>query len=146
MWCLLPELIEAIKKILDKDEFFEIRLPDEVPSGVKLKEGCTTTVTITLYERNPVAREKCIEHYGCSCALCGFNFEDTYGVIGRNYIHVHHKIPLSKICEEYEVDPINDLIPICPNCHAMFHRISPPLTVEELKEKIISNQSAHTTT
>jgi len=34
----------------------------------------------------------------------------------------------------YKVDPINDLCPVCPNCHAMLHRRSPPLSIDELKQ------------
>jgi predicted HNH restriction endonuclease len=29
-----------------------------------------------------------------------------------------------------------DLIPVCPNFHAMLHTSSPPVSVEELKKKI----------
>lgn len=47
-----------------------------------------------------------------------------YGSLGKGFIHVHHKIPLSEIGDEYEVDYVNDLIPVCPNCHAMLHRKS----------------------
>jgi len=45
---------------------------------------------------------------------------------------------LEDIKDEYEVDPINDLRPVCPNCHAMLHRKKPPLTIEEL-ETIINS-------
>ncbi len=41
--------------------------------------------------------------------------------------------PISEIAEEYEVDPVKDLRPVCPNCHAMIHRRSPPLSIEELQ-------------
>ena len=42
--------------------------------------------------------------------------------MGKDFIHVHHIIPLNEIKEEYTVDPIKDLVPVCPNCHAMLHR------------------------
>ena len=66
------------------------------------------------------------------------NFEEKYGAIGKDFIHVHHKIPLSEINEEYIVDPVNDLIPVCPNCHAMLHRKinDKYLNIEELKSVI----------
>ncbi|MRJ47087.1 HNH endonuclease [Fundicoccus ignavus] len=103
----------------------------------RLKEGSVMSVTINSYERNSKARKKCIEHYGISCQVCGMNFEEVYGQLGEGYIHVHHIVPLYKIGEEYEVDPINDLIPVCPNCHAMLHtKINgKPVTISELKEK-----------
>ena len=62
------------------------------------------------------ARRKCLEHYGFTCAVCDFDFAGVYGAIAKKFIHVHHKIPLSEIGKEYVVDPIKDLIPVCPNC------------------------------
>ena len=91
---------------------------------------------IVAYERNTEARSKCIESYGYNCQICGFNFESKYGDIGRNYIHVHHIIPLSEINKEYELDVDRDLIPICPNCHTMLHRREFSINIEELKKRI----------
>lgn len=50
------------------------------------------------------------------------------------FIHVHHINQISDIGKEYEVDPIKDLIPVCPNCHAMIHSKRPAFTIEEIKE------------
>ena len=101
-----------------------------------LFEGALTKVPINRYERNAKARRLCIDHYGSICVVCKLSFGDRYGDIGRDYIHVHHLIPISEITEEYEVNPIFDLIPVCPNCHAMIHRKYPPLSIEELKSII----------
>ncbi|MBQ7426534.1 MAG: HNH endonuclease [Prevotella sp.] len=65
------------------------------------------------------------------------DFEEKYGEIGRGFIHVHHLIPISSIGEDYVIDPINHLVPVCPNCHNMLHRKDPPLTPEELKKLIV---------
>jgi 5-methylcytosine-specific restriction protein A len=62
-----------------------------------------------------------------------------YGDIGKGFIHVHHLKPVSQIGETYEVDPINDLRPVCPNCHAMLHRPEETLTIEELKLMVTAN-------
>lgn len=112
-------------------------LPEEVldPEDQYL-EGTKSTVTVNSYERNPEAREKCIQHHGCYCAVCGFDFEKYYGVLGANYIHVHHLIPLNEIKQEYSVNPTTDLIPVCPNCHAMIHRGRKTISIERLKEHI----------
>ena len=61
------------------------------------------------------------------------DFEETYGETGKDYIHVHHITPLSDIGERYKLDPVKDLRPVCPNCHAMIHRQKPSLTIEALK-------------
>ena len=144
-WTLLPALVNAIRETgFAKDSPFD-KHPDDVPLGAPLREGATTTVTVTLYERSAIARRRCVEHYGCSCCVCGFSFESAYGELGRDYIHVHHVLPLAELDAEYEVDPIRDLRPVCPNCHAMLHRKSPALSIAELKaiklEKRITDRS-----
>ena len=97
-------------------------------------EGKARTVTLTKYERNPEARNKCIEHWGTSCCVCAFSFERHYGSYGRNFIHVHHLVPLSSIKKTYCLDPIKDLRPVCPNCHAMIHKnTSDQLSIPQLK-------------
>ena len=82
-------------------------------------EGTKRSRLITIYERNPQAREDCINHYGTTCFACGISFEKHYGSIGKGFTHVHHVVPVSDIKKEYEIDPIADLRPVCPNCHAL---------------------------
>lgn len=114
-------------------------IPDEIIESNEYVEGLTKTISINAYERNPEARKKCIEIYGYKCQVCNVDFEKIYGEIGKSYIHVHHKTPLYKIKTEYIINPENDLIPLCPNCHSMIHRTKEPLTVETLKEFYIQN-------
>ena len=106
--------------------------PDEVNSE-GYSEGAAHQVSVNVYERNAAARQTCIEYYGTSCTVCGLSFGELYGSIGAGYIHVHHLIPLSAIGKDYQVDPITDLRPICPNCHAMVHKRHPPYSVEEIR-------------
>lgn len=105
-------------------------------------EGAVKTITVNKYERNPIARKKCIEYHGCECSVCGLSFEKMYGELGKNFIHVHHIVPLNTIGEEYEVDNKSDLIPVCPNCHAMLHRKldGEYYSVEELKSIVKFNR------
>ena len=88
-------------------------------------------ISVNRYERDPEARRRCLEHYGFDCYVCEFNFERVYGHGGRSLIHVHHLRPLSEISREYRLDPVKDMRPVCPNCHAMIHRKSPPYSIEE---------------
>lgn len=100
-------------------------------------EGTKIKILVNKFERDTKARDKCIEHYGAICVACKFDFKEEYGDIGKGFIHVHHKVPLSKIKKTYKVDPINDLIPVCPNCHAMIHKRKPiPFTIDDIKEKL----------
>lgn len=103
------------------------------PKQEKYKEGSRKLVSSYRYERDPRAREACIKHYGTTCVVCGFDFGKVFGIIGEGYTHVHHLIPLSENETEYVIDPVEDLRPVCPNCHAMLHRKSPPYSIEELK-------------
>ena len=109
--------------------------PDDI-EDTKIIEGKRQTIIVNAYERNPKARTKCIEHYGYDCTICGFNFEKVYGEIGKDFIHVHHIIPISKIKDTYEVDPIHDMRPVCPNCHAMLHREKEVKSIDKIREII----------
>lgn len=100
-------------------------------------EGTPNQITQTKYERNPFARKACVEHYGFSCAVCDFNFEQVYGNLGKNFIHVHHLIQVAKIGKKHTVNPIKDLRPVCPNCHAMLHKRKEGISIEELKSLIL---------
>ena len=65
-------------------------------------------------------------------------FFEKYGDIGKDYIEVHHLIPVSQMGANYIVDPIKDLAPLCSNCHSMIHKKNPPYTIEELRSLINS--------
>lgn len=95
-------------------------------------EGNVTRTESNRYERNPLNRKLCLSVKGYNCSICGINFEKKYGEIGHNFIHVHHIVPVSKVGPGYIIDPVKDLVPICPNCHAMLHRKNPPYLPEEL--------------
>jgi hypothetical protein len=118
---------------------FEI-LPSEETSPARYLEGATRQVSVNAYERNPQARRACIRHHGCRCQVCGFDFEAVYGTMGRGFTHVHHKTDLATVGRRYEVDPINDLSPVCPNCHAMLHTARPAMGIEELRAIVAAHR------
>lgn len=97
------------------------------------EEGERFEVRSTAVERNPHARKACIEHHGAKCYACGFDFFVRYGALGEGYIHVHHRKDIALTDGVYTVDPIKDLVPLCPNCHAMVHREKPAADVEAFK-------------
>jgi hypothetical protein len=107
--------------------------PDEISDSETFLEGNVKRVLVNAYERNQDARQKCIEHYGHTCFVCGFDFEKVYGPIAEGFIHVHHLRPLSEVGKEYMVEPEKDLRPVCPNCHAVLHRRSPAFSIEEVR-------------
>lgn len=109
------------------------RLPDEIEGASFVTDGAVTQILVNRYERSSDGRKKCLAAHGYACRVCDFDFERVYGEIGRGYIHVHHIKPLGEIRSAYELCPETDLVPVCPNCHAMIHATTPALTVEQLR-------------
>lgn len=141
---LISRLRTGIKVL---EPYYLLAVSDELSDGYEIiednevyYEGSVTTVKVNKYERNPEARKKCIEKHGCQCKICGFDFEKIYGAFGKGKIHIHHIKPLNEIGKEYIVDPINDLIPVCPNCHMMLHSRKPAFKPHEVKSFINSNK------
>ena len=110
---------------------------DEIPYVDQeiFSEGAMKTVVVNRYERDPKIKEMVIAAYndngvdprnGYKCQVCGFDFEEAYGELGKNFIEIHHIVPLSKIKKKHKVNPKKDLIPLCANCHAMIHRLKDP--------------------
>lgn len=124
------DIVERSNEDISTDE------ENENVDNDNLSEGKIITVKVNKYERNPKARKECLEHYGYRCCICGFDFEEYYGSIGKEIIEVHHKKALHEIKETYVVNPISDLIPVCSNCHTIIHSRNPKFDIEELKSLI----------
>lgn len=105
-------------------------------------EGAKHQETVTRYERDRGNRKDCIAHYGYVCQVCGLNFEEAYGELGKEFIEVHHLHPVSQ--GECKVNPIEDLVPLCSNCHSMIHRMDDVSDWKGLKEIYLANKSRQT--
>jgi len=106
----------------------------------ELIEGSPSIRTSYAYDRNPLARRECISHWGYSCSVCGFEFAKKYGPRGIDFIHVHHLHDISLSGGEHAVDPINDLRPVCANCHSMLHTERPAISIDRLQLEISIEQ------
>lgn len=104
----------------------------------QLLEGAARTVMATDFERNRTARALCIKRFGCKCWICGFDFSKVYGEVGIGFIEVHHIRSIASIGAEYKVDPVADMRPLCPNCHAIVHRGKEVMSCEDVKRLISS--------
>lgn len=124
------KLLSMILTLLPMEEI------SEEASTIGLPEGAVTRIEVNKYERNLINRQTCLLLHGSNCKICGFNFEKVFGNIGKGFIHVHHLTPVSSIGPDYSINPANDLVPVCPNCHAMLHKRNPPFTIEQLRELI----------
>ena len=119
------------------------QLPEELPDGIEYQEGAVQQIRVNRYERDKKARDACLSYYGYVCQICCVKLSDVYGVIAEELIHVHHLKPISEIGESYLVDPISDLIPVCPNCHAVIHRKNPPYSPHEVTAMLRKDHVIH---
>ncbi len=132
VWQMLPQVAAALEE-LGWVGPVEFAAPEEVAAASPIVEGSVCRVTVNAYERNLNARRLCIAAHGTNCCICGFSFESSYGPDAEGYIHVHHVRPLSEIRGMYVVNPVDDLRPVCPNCHAMIHMGGRCRTIEEAR-------------
>ncbi len=96
-------------------------------------EGASRVQRSIRYERDRRNRATAIALFGCQCQACALDFGDRYGEVARGFIEVHHTTPLSALEADTIIDPARDLVPLCPNCHAVAHRQDPPYSVEEIR-------------
>ena len=98
------------------------------------EEGNAQSILVNRYERDPKNRQAAIEKHGVRCRGCGKEMAEVYGKIAKGYIHVHHVKPISTV--QGARPDIDDLVPLCPNCHAIVHLQTPPIPINRLKELI----------
>lgn len=123
-------MVRDCNRVLSPQEYVEQQLAraygdascDESPgAGLLLAEGSRCTVELDRFERSRAAREACIAAHGAVCSICGLDFGKAYGPRFSGIVQVHHIVPLSVVDSEHDVDPVTDLIPVCPNCHVALH-------------------------
>ena len=117
-------------------------LPGEIADGTPLVEGAVCQITVNAYERNRKAVRQCKQHHGTVCVICQFDFGSMYGAEFAGFIHVHHRRPVSEAGGEYVVDPVTDLCPVCPNCHAVIHHGGRLRTIDEVRQLLAEPRHA----
>ena len=137
----VPRGISAIPSYVRMSEPESAVLTEEIAHPEDFWEGAVKRVTVNAFERDPKARKACIDHFGAACIVCGFDFFAIYGDVGKGFIHVHHTRPLSDVREGYAVDPKKDLVPVCPNCHAILHRGKTPPTIGDVQRFLKKDRS-----
>ena len=103
-------------------------------------EGAVSTLQVNRYERDQRNRDAAILIHGAVCRACGLDFESRYGQIASGFIEVHHTTLVSQLGPNYHIDPSKDLVPLCPNCHAVAHRRDPPFSVDEIRQMLYSDK------
>jgi hypothetical protein len=123
-------------------EGVDVPITEEVTPNEVFREGAVRTILVNAFERNRGAREACIAHYGRRCSVCRMSFAEFYGPEAADIIHVHHLTELKSIEAEYDVDPIKDLRPVCPNCHAVIHSRGKAYSIEEATLFVLNSKTA----
>ncbi|MCK1580665.1 HNH endonuclease [Bradyrhizobium sp. 168] len=142
-------LSERLNERLPQPAYFDgrpksaVHIPEEIPGDQKFEEGAAVQSLINRYERDPAARQKCITHHGPVCVVCGLSLADRYGPEVYGLIHVHHLTPLASVGKRAAMDPVRDLRPVCPNCHAVIHSTRPPRTIDQVKKMLRGRKKEH---
>ncbi|MDD4855688.1 MAG: HNH endonuclease [Sulfuricurvum sp.] len=116
-----------------------------IDENIIITEGRNKVVETKAYQRSSKLRNLAIEYYTLNgrikCKACCFDFEEFYGDYGKGFIEIHHQKPVFMF-DESELEKtienaLENVIPICPNCHRMIHKTrAVPLTFDEIKEHV----------
>ena len=131
-----PRRIQLLvpSEIIEKNIVVEKYNNRSVVSQSALKEGQEKFIQEYKYNyRNRRLVDDAKKRWKTSCWVCGFNFFDKYGDFGKDFIEIHHLLPINEGMRQTSTE---DLRPICSNCHRMIHRKKKMLTIQELKEII----------
>jgi len=138
---------DGLVSSLDRQGFKPEDIQHEVKHGFSetiIEEGALDNRTTTQRVRSAKLREIAINEFKKAhngqvfCVVCGFNFSETYGEHGKDFIEIHHIEPMHLMDIEGEKTTIEKALKkvamVCPNCHKMIHRDKGKmLSIEELK-------------
>ena len=97
----------------------DILLNDVENTRISATEGELSEMTnVFVRKRDALLRNECLKQKGKVCSICGFDPVKKYGKGFENIIEVHHLDPIAGGKRETTID---DLIPVCPNCHRALH-------------------------
>lgn len=82
------------------------------------------------------------EHFGYICMGCGLNPITEYGEKMKTILEAHHKNPYSEILEgETRTIDYNDFFILCPNCHAIIHKLKSLDDLDKLQKLVHKKNS-----
>ena len=123
--------------------------PIEILDDALIREGELRLRTTEYRTRSRELRDLAVQHYSESgyihCSACEFEFGKAYGSIGKGYIQIHHLKPISFMRGETMSmgDALENVRPLCANCHQMAHRQTPPLNIAKLIAKLNVSYTYH---
>ena len=140
------DLTENLRKVEANQNKKKIQTFDE---NIIIQEGTKRLTEVAVYERSTTLRNYAISYFtkddSISCNCCSFNFGDFYGNdIGKGFIEIHHTKPIFKY-EDEDIEntlskAVQNLTPVCSNCHRMIHRNwKKPVEIKILIDSINAN-------
>jgi 5-methylcytosine-specific restriction protein A len=132
----MHDVANALRQAVTDETFAEQLVAPADEEDDEAAEGRLLQRQHFVRERDRNLRRKKIadflkKHPKVYCEVCGFDFEKVYGERGREYIEVHHTLPLHASGETKT--KLSDLILLCANCHRMIHRSAPWLRPDDLR-------------
>lgn len=116
-------------------------LEELLEEEIEAAEGSVLLVRHLRRERSRSLRNKKIRASKAlgmpvACEVCSFDYGEVYGDRGKDFIEVHHVLPLH--ASGPTRTKLQDLALLCANCHRMIHRGARWLTPVQLKELVES--------
>jgi hypothetical protein len=92
-----------------------------------------------------VKRKRCSElrlaalkKWGNRCSCCGYSFADDFDGLRKDCIEIHHLNQLA--LNPGRLVTVDDLRPLCPNCHRAIHTRDPAYSITELKKMYVGGR------
>ncbi|NYE57178.1 HNH endonuclease [Carboxydothermus ferrireducens] len=126
-----------IDSLQDQNIMIKIESMEEIDAEEEFPEGKILYKLHKYYERSYTLvkrlKEDALKNGALKCWVCGFDFFEKYGDLGKGFIEVHHTVPISEYRGKRNTK-LADLVLVCSNCHRMLHRKRPWLKIDELKK------------
>lgn len=89
-------------------------------------------------ERQPSHSKTVKRLQGFRCKGCDRQLDEEYGKVAFELIEAHHLTTLASLSDGEVVtfDPRRDFAVLCPNCHAVIHRMDDPSDLEGLRRLV----------
>lgn len=144
-WDLVPRLRKAIENLkwpgaIEDEEFEIIPGEEQYVTRQMITEGRMVRVLVNRYERDRTIIAKATKIHGRTCAGCKMDFKSVYGSDIPEIIHFHHIRPLAVLKNETTKDVVKDIVPLCPNCHAVVHSTNELISIKSLVKRINSSK------
>lgn len=136
---LITKANPDVKRYFSRDLRVPTRVELEAPEKVIRKsylEGQKKERVLELISRNYRLAIEAKKKWGLDCQICGFNFEKTYGPLGREFIEVHHLRQLARQDGKGSKITVEDVRPVCSNCHSIIHRRKDMLLLRKVKRAL----------